>query len=140
MTKTDRKQYRRYDSSRSIAYNKTVAMIEKRRAHKALIIRRMILAVLILMIFVLGIGPIGKLFSHNSGIVNATENLGSLKYKIINIEDGDTLWSIAKQNMTIDYDSIYDYIDEIRECNQLETDCIKSGGSLMVPYYDGQVN
>ena len=57
-------------------------------------------------------------------------------YKSIEITEGDTLWSIAKENMTEDYSSVYEYIDEVMEMNNLESDQIHEGQYLTVAYYD----
>lgn len=57
-------------------------------------------------------------------------------YKSIEIESGDSLWSIAKENMTEDYASVYEYIEEVMEMNNLESDQIHEGQYLTVAYYD----
>lgn len=59
-------------------------------------------------------------------------------YKSIQIEAGDSLWSIAKEYMNENYDSIYHYIDELLILNQLDeqsADQIQEGGYLTVAYY-----
>lgn len=53
----------------------------------------------------------------------------------LEIENGDTIWDIAKQNMTEEYDSINDYIKEIKQCNNLSSDHITTGHYLLIPYY-----
>lgn len=58
----------------------------------------------------------------------------------IKIEKGDTLWGIAKENITGHYESIDEYIEEIMECNSLATDVIHEGQYLIVPYYSSPVN
>ena len=35
-------------------------------------------------------------------------------YKSIEIQGGDTLWDIAKEYMSNDYASVYDYIEELK--------------------------
>lgn len=57
-------------------------------------------------------------------------------YKSIEISAGDTLWSIAEENMSDEYESIYEYIDEVMDMNNLETDEIHYGQHLTVAYYD----
>jgi hypothetical protein len=54
----------------------------------------------------------------------------------IQIQEGDTLWDIASDNMSDHYDSINDYIHEIKECNSLISDTIHEGQFLIIPYYD----
>ena len=56
-------------------------------------------------------------------------------FRCIEIEAEDTLWSIADEYMTSEYDSIEDYIDEVKSINNLTGDKIIDGGSLIIPYY-----
>ena len=58
-------------------------------------------------------------------------------YKSITISNHDTLWSIAEQYMDAEhYDSIQDYIDEVRQMNSLTGDFIHYGEYLVIPYYN----
>lgn len=59
-------------------------------------------------------------------------------YKSVKIQKGDSLWSIAKEYMNDNYDSVYDYIDELVILNQLEDreiNQIQEGDYLTVAYY-----
>ena len=59
-------------------------------------------------------------------------------YKSIQIEKGDSLWSIAKVYMNDDYESVYDYMAELVQINQLddeEIDYLMEGDYLTVAYY-----
>lgn len=56
-------------------------------------------------------------------------------YKCITIEEDDTLWTIAEENYSEEYDSYEDYIDEVRFINNLTDDTIYNGATLVVPYY-----
>ena len=58
-----------------------------------------------------------------------------LSYKIVEIQKGDTLWSIAKENYE-GFPNIKCYIKELKLCNQLKTDRITTGKYLVVPYYE----
>ena len=62
--------------------------------------------------------------------------LSEVQYKVVEINYGDTLWSIAKNNMNPGYTSIKDYISDIKECNQMSSDQLNTGGYLMIPYYE----
>lgn len=59
-------------------------------------------------------------------------------YKSIELSYGDTLWDIAEEYMTDDYDSIYEYIDELKYINGLESDDIHASRYLTVAYYDSE--
>lgn len=70
---------------------------------------------------------------------NAKNDIGVFDkyYKSIQISNHDTLWSIAEQYMDdTHYDSIQDYISEVRQMNSMEGDCIRYGEYLIIPYYD----
>lgn len=57
-------------------------------------------------------------------------------YTSIEIEQGDSLWTIACAHMGEEYSSVQEYIDEVKELNGLKTDDIHSGQYLTIPYYD----
>lgn len=78
-------------------------------------------------------------FSVNSFLSNAkadNANASHKYYKSITISDGDTLWSIAQEYMDNEhYDSIKDYIKEVKKVNSLASDSISYGENIIVPYY-----
>lgn len=57
-------------------------------------------------------------------------------YKSIEIKKGDSLWSIAQEYKADDYESTREYIEELKELNNLTSDTIHQGQYLMVVYYD----
>lgn len=60
----------------------------------------------------------------------------SYKYfKSIYITQGDTLWSIAEENMDEHYTSTSEYINEVKRMNSLTSDHIVCGSYLIVPYF-----
>ena len=60
-------------------------------------------------------------------------------YKSITVANNDTLWSIAEKYMDEDhYDSIVDYIGEVKRMNSLTDDVIHYGEYLVIPYYDSE--
>ena len=73
-------------------------------------------------------------------VVKAQESANDIQYKVVEIKDGDSLWSIAKENMDNTTDSgfinIYQYIHEIKRCNSMKSNQINAGCYLMVPYYN----
>ena len=57
-------------------------------------------------------------------------------YKSITVANNDTLWSIAERYMDGEhYDSINDYIREVKSMNDLTDDVIHYGEYLIIPYY-----
>ena len=58
-------------------------------------------------------------------------------YKSIVVSGNDTLWSIAEEYMDGEhYDSVNDYINEVKTMNSLSDDSIRYGTHLIIPYYD----
>lgn len=56
------------------------------------------------------------------------------------IQKGDTLWSIAKEYITAEYDDMNEYIREIKTSNGLVSDTIHEGAYLIIPYYSSISN
>ena len=80
------------------------------------------------------------LYFSNS-IVRAKEPSSDIQYKVVEVQEGDSLWSIARENMeekSNDYGftDIYQYIHEIKKCNNMKSNQINTGCYLMVPYYN----
>lgn len=65
------------------------------------------------------------------------EHMPSYKYfRSIEISSGDTLWSIAEDNMDARYyRHTADYVAEVKRMNSLDTDQIIAGSYLIIPYY-----
>lgn len=57
-------------------------------------------------------------------------------YKSIELSYGDTLWDIAEEYISDEYTSIYDYINELKQINNLHSDDIHANRYLTVVYYD----
>lgn len=78
-------------------------------------------------------------FSLNSFLSDAKSNNEPVSYKYyksITISNGDTLWSIAQENMDDEhYDSVKDYIKEVKQINSLHSNSIRYGENLIIPYY-----
>ncbi|SDB09335.1 cell division suppressor protein YneA [Eubacterium oxidoreducens] len=56
-------------------------------------------------------------------------------YTSIIVTSGDTLWTIADEYMGNHYDQASDYIEEVVSINQLQSDTIHAGESLVIPYF-----
>ena len=60
----------------------------------------------------------------------------NIYYKTIQVEEGDTLWTLADQYMGSNSFDRQEYIDEVKEMNHLTSDTIESGAYLMIPYVE----
>ena len=86
-----------------------------------------IMAVVMLSLFVISI-------STQASDLERTANYKY--YKSIEVEKGDTLWSIAKENIDADhYKSVQEYVNEIKAMNSIKSDHIVAGSCLIIPYY-----
>ena len=66
----------------------------------------------------------------------ANENKKSYKYYTsIEVNTGDSLWTIAGEHMGTTFESKKEYINEVKEINHLTDDKITAGEQLIVPYY-----
>lgn len=73
----------------------------------------------------------------NSWNVEASNEIEREKqYITVEIEDGDTVWSVAEEYKTDDYNSTKDLVEEILEMNGLhENTVLKPGNKILVPNY-----
>ena len=78
-------------------------------------------------------------FSYHTFTSEASTDTDDISYKYftsIQVETGDTLWSIAEEYADdIHYDSNSEYINEVKAMNNLGNDDIISGQYLIIPYY-----
>lgn len=89
----------------------------------------------IIIITIIAAALVLGIFCITTTVKASTKSNRDIKVKSIIIEEGDTLWDIATENYTKEYDSINTYIKAIKECNQLTSDTIHTGMYLIVPYY-----
>lgn len=68
------------------------------------------------------------------------EEISYKYYTSIMVEKGDTLWSIALENMTPEYERIEEYIKEVRSLNHLYGDDIHAGAYLTLPRYHSYIS
>lgn len=93
---------------------------------------------IIMLIFAVSIA-IGASMFGTSSFVDAHDSsrmeASSVKcYKSIELQEGDTLWGIAETYMDDTYESVDEYISELKKLNNLESDEIHEGCYLMVAY------
>ena len=63
------------------------------------------------------------------------EHTYSKCYTSVKVQNGDSLWNIAKKYKTPASSDIQENIDEIKRINHIQGDEIKAGDYLTVPYY-----
>lgn len=76
--------------------------------------------------------------SYHAIISHATEadcEISYKYYKSIEINHGDSLWSLAETYAGEQYASTQDYIDEVMHINHLSDESLIAGQFLIVPYY-----
>lgn len=80
------------------------------------------------------IGSIG--FGSSFSDAHESKEEQTIVYKSILIQSGDTLWDIAQEYKTNDYESTQDYVDELKRLNSLEADQIQESKYLTVACYE----
>lgn len=109
----------------------------KQRRARIVARRRMFLLLAMILLITIGSIIFGSIFL--SAQANAEESGIEYKYyKSIVIQDGDTLWNVAKEYQADKYGNTQEYIDELMELNNLSSDTIHEGQHLMVVYYDSE--
>ncbi len=94
-------------------------------------------AVRAILVILIASGVLTAVFSLTapSGYVNGSAGSRVKYYKSIQIEEGDTLSSIALEYISDEYPSMADYIEELKSMNGLADDTIHAGRNLVVAYY-----
>lgn len=109
----------------------TKKYISGQKSNRRAAIRNRILAVIILTVIMI---LLFCGFSKNGS--TAAQAAEDYAYKTIVVEEGESLWSIAKEYHEESPDSIKSYIKNLKEMNDLHNDTIKVGQKLIVYYYE----
>ena len=113
---------------------KKALLLKKKKALRRRVLVRFLLSVSAVAVLVLVL-----LFSSKN-ITRANDNGNNVSktkyYKTIEVNVGDSLWSIASENKSGEYRTINDYIDEVKSINNLSEDKINSGEKLIIPYFE----
>ena len=59
-------------------------------------------------------------------------------YTSVEVEEGDTLWSISEEYMTSEYNDRNEYMNEVCAINHISADEIHAGQYIVVPYYSAE--
>lgn len=92
-----------------------------------------IIGITFLILVVLGVW-FGSSLYHSSKVSASSENTLYKYYKSIQVQKGDSLWSIAQEYNTHNTKTIKAYIKEIKQINNLDSSNIREGEYLTVPY------
>ena len=75
-------------------------------------------------------------FSKFDDIGKVSASTSNQKYFVcIEINEGDTLLSIADTYISEEYSSLEEYVNEVKELNDLSSNKIYCGATLVVPYF-----
>ena len=67
--------------------------------------------------------------------IAAPSEISCKYYTSIEVQSGDTLWSIASDHITEEYRDMNAYIDEVCSINKISQNEIHAGQYLTIPYY-----
>lgn len=117
-----------YDALERSAYRS-----RRNRIRRMRVIRRRLLMVILTIILVLILS-----LSYHAILSEANTGDKEIKYKYytsIEIQYGESLWSIAEEHKGDDYASVNDYIHEVMKINHLKDDNVSAGQYLVIPYF-----
>ena len=75
------------------------------------------------------------LYFSNS-IVRAKEPSSDIQYKVVEVQEGDSLWSLAAEYSSSTPYTTAEYISQLRSINGLSDDTIHTGCYLTIVYYE----
>ena len=110
-----------------LSYRERLEISKRRRAEQ--IRKRIIMICLVVMVFATTVLAITQRASAD------TPEIRKKTCTSIEIQPGDTLWSIAETYYTDECLDLRSYIDEIKKTNNMCDDKLVSGRYLIVPYY-----
>ena len=126
-------------NNQSVIYDKSRIRSIKNRERREKQLRRRIIT-FVIMISVVVFISIFLSFSFMSDAKNNGEHKDNRYYSCVSIKAGDTIWSIAEQNMDLmHYNNVESYVRDIASVNKIRTDSeLISGTSLIIPYYSDE--
>ena len=87
----------------------------------------------IFIIFLAGFTGFLKQTADTASAVEAQLPAGYVSYVV---KSGDSLWSIAQENIPFEREDIGDFVEELKHINKLQSDYIYDGQLIAVPYYE----
>ncbi|MCI5741455.1 MAG: LysM peptidoglycan-binding domain-containing protein [Lachnospiraceae bacterium] len=123
----------RMNGNRNKVQNKKYS--NRRKSRRQSVISAKLAVALFTFVLVLGGVLLGSSLSGSRESKASDEAQNCKYYTSVRIEEGDSLWDIAGEYMTEEYENKTAYIAEVKELNQLGDDEIHTGEYLVVPYY-----
>lgn len=77
----------------------------------------------------------GSAVFGNRSVVDA-KGSAQKRFTSIQVQRGDSLWSIAREYMGDEYGTVEDYIQEVCDTNHIYDEQIQEGMYLVIPYYE----
>ena len=97
-------------------------------------IREYIIKGLIIILLMIALVSVVKTFVQSSSVVNA-ETKRDLHCVSVCVDSNDTLWSLAEEYYSDEYNSIDNLIHEIKTINHMGSDQVNVGNYIIIPYY-----
>ena len=114
-----------------LSYRERLEISKRRRAEQ--IRKRFIMVCLVILVFATTVLAITQRASAD------TSDMRRKTCTSIEVQPGDTLWTIAEAYYTEECIDLRSYIDEIKKTNNMYDDKLVSGRYLIVPYYKAVV-
>ncbi|MGN0341548.1 MAG: LysM peptidoglycan-binding domain-containing protein [Roseburia sp.] len=125
-------------SNRNYRANRSSVRRNSMKCRAARMQRTGILAGLAVVLLVLGIILGSTFLSSSKSNAASPEPVLYKYYTSIQVQPGDTLWSIAREYAIASEISQQDYIDEIVTMNHLQSETIHTGDYLTIFYYSSE--
>lgn len=115
------------------------ASTQQKSLKKAISMKSTPIALILFAIILFWMGFITSTFLSKAHGIRTEDETPRFKY-ITNIEvaSGDTLWDIAGEYMSPEYENRYEYIREVCKINHLNSWNIEAGEYLVVPYFSSE--
>ena len=97
-------------------------------------IREYIIKGVIILLLMIAFVSVVKTVVQSSSIVNA-ETKRELHCVSVCVDSNDTLWSLAEEYYSDEYNSIDNLIHEIKTINHMGSDQVNVGNYIIIPYY-----
>ena len=121
-----------YQKAQARAHAQKRTRIQEAKKKQAL--KRQFFGISILFLAILAIVLVSTSCLKANQVKASTVHKEKIYYKTIQVNEGDTLWTLADQYMGSTSFDRQHYINEVKEMNHLTDDAIQSGAYLMIPY------